>query len=99
MIAGNTFISSSNHDFSKPSHTNYLRKEIGQKVIISDYVWIGANSVVTAGVKIDKYSIVAAGSIVTKDVPEYCIVAGNPAIIIKTYDSKQKKWIRSDHHD
>lgn len=56
------------------------------EVIIGDDVWIGANSCIMKGVKIGTRSIVAAGSIVTKDVPSDVIVAGNPAKIIKNLD-------------
>lgn len=52
-------------------------------VKIEDDVWIGANSVILPGVTISKGVVVAAGSIVTKDIPEYAIVAGNPAKILK----------------
>lgn len=56
-------------------------------VNIEDNVWIGLNSVILKGVKIGKGSIVAAGSVVTKDIPAYTIVAGNPAKIIKNIKS------------
>lgn len=52
-------------------------------VVIEDDVWIGANSVVLPGVTIGKGAIVGAGSVVTKDVPPYAIVVGNPARVIK----------------
>lgn len=52
-------------------------------VLIGDDVWIGANSIILKGVNIGKCSIVAAGSVVTKNVPEYALVAGNPACIKK----------------
>jgi acetyltransferase-like isoleucine patch superfamily enzyme len=52
-------------------------------VIIKDDVWIGANSVILPGVTIEQGAVIAAGSIVTKDIPAYAIVAGNPAKIIK----------------
>ena len=58
--------------------------------IISDDVLIGANSVILEGVKIGRGSVVAAGSIVTEDVPEGVVVAGVPAKIIKKVDSKTK---------
>lgn len=56
-------------------------------IIIEDHVWIGFNAIILKGVKIGKGAIVAAGSVVTKDVPEYHLVAGNPAKIIK--DTRQ----------
>lgn len=52
-------------------------------VRICDNVWIGDKSSIMSGVTIGKGSIVAANSVVTHDVPEYCIVGGNPAKIIK----------------
>ena len=52
-------------------------------VIIEDGVWCGCNAVILKGVHIGKGGVVAAGSIVTKDVPPYAIVAGNPARVIK----------------
>ena len=58
--------------------------------IISDDVLIGANSVILEGVKIGRGSVVAAGSIVTEDVPEGVVGAGVPAKIIKNVDSKTK---------
>jgi len=52
-------------------------------VVIKDNVWIGMNAIVLKGVTIGENSIVAAGSVVTKDVPPNSIVAGNPAVIVK----------------
>jgi maltose O-acetyltransferase len=55
-----------------------------QPVVIHDDVWIGARAIILPGVTIGKGSIIAAGSVVTKDVPEYAVFGGNPAKIIKT---------------
>ena len=52
-------------------------------IIIEDDVWIGSNSIVLSGVKIGRGSIIGAGSVVTKSVPAYSIVVGNPAKVIK----------------
>lgn len=52
-------------------------------VIIGDNVWVGEKATILSGVTIGDGSIIAANSVVTKDVPAYCIVAGNPARIIK----------------
>ncbi len=52
-------------------------------VRIADNVWIGMGAVILKGVTIGENSVVAAGAIVTKDVPPNCVVAGNPATIVK----------------
>ena len=59
-------------------------------VIIEDDVVIGANCVILEGVKVGKGAVVAAGSVVTKDVPEDCVVAGIPAKVIKTKDDQTR---------
>ncbi|MDG1725904.1 MAG: acyltransferase [Emcibacteraceae bacterium] len=54
-----------------------------KETIIGDDVWIGANVVILPGVTVYNHSVIAAGAIVTKDVPKYALVGGNPAKIIK----------------
>ncbi|MBT3207376.1 MAG: transferase [Bacteroidetes bacterium] len=55
-------------------------------IIIEDDVWIGARVTILKGVKVGKGSVVAVGSVVTKDVPENSIVGGVPAKVVKTID-------------
>lgn len=57
-------------------------------VNIEDDVWIGASVLILKGVHIGKGAIVGAGSVVTNDVPEYCVVAGNPALVVKNLDGE-----------
>ncbi len=84
MMAPDCTIYSRNHEFSDLSRP---MMEQGysepQEVIIGDDVWIGGNVTILPGVKIGSHSIIGACSVVTKDVPEYAIVAGNPAQIKK----------------
>lgn len=56
---------------------------------IQDDAWIGAAAIIYPGVTIGKYAIVSAGAVVTKDVPDYTIVGGVPAKIIKTIEVKE----------
>lgn len=57
---------------------------------IGAYCWLGANTVILPGVELGPYTVVGAGSIVTKSFPEgYCVIAGNPARIIRQLDRHQ----------
>lgn len=94
LIAANVFISSSNHDFKNPYLDTYLKKEVPKKTQIKDSVWIGTHSVIVAGITVEKFAIIGAGSIVTKDVVAYTMVAGNPAKAIKKFDHLKKKWLK-----
>jgi acetyltransferase-like isoleucine patch superfamily enzyme len=62
--------------------------------VIKDDVWIGGNSVIIQGITIGTHCIVASGSVVTKDVPDYSVVGGNPARILRQYNHQTKKWER-----
>ena len=61
------------------------------KVLIKSGSFIGVNTVIMPGVSIGKNSVVGASSVVTKSVPDYAVVAGIPARIIKKYNPKNKK--------
>lgn len=80
MIGSHTSISTITHDYAKKDmHTTIISKPI----VIEDDVWIGTHSVIMPGVTLGKGSVIGAGSVVTKDVPEFAIVAGVPAALIK----------------
>lgn len=94
MLAQNIVLSGLNHGYENihiPPHHQKVTKKV---ITIEDEVWIGANVVVVAGVTIGKHSVVAAGSVVTKNVPPYSVVVGNPARIIKQYNPKTELWER-----
>jgi acetyltransferase-like isoleucine patch superfamily enzyme len=67
----------------KNGHWNTKGSIITSQIIIKDYAWISFNVIILKGVTIGEGAIVAAGSVVTKDVPDFAVVAGNPAKIIK----------------
>jgi acetyltransferase-like isoleucine patch superfamily enzyme len=57
---------------------------LGEKPIhIEDDVWIAAGATILRGVRIERGAIISAGSVVTRDVDAYCIVAGNPAVVVR----------------
>ena len=84
MLAPRVSIYAENHVFD---HPEILIRDQGvekKEVIIEDDCWIAANSILLAGVTIGKGSVVAAGSVVTENVPPYSVVAGVPAKFIKS---------------
>lgn len=64
------------------------------QVMIEDNVWLGEGVVVQQGVTIGQGSIIAANSVVTKDIPPYCIAGGVPTKILKVFDANSEKWIK-----
>lgn len=60
-------------------------------VVIEDRVWIGFNAIVLKGVTIGRGAVVAAGAVVTRDVPPYTIVGGNPARVIRELDEEKRE--------
>lgn len=94
ILAQNVVLSGLNHNYEDISLPIHLQGINVAPIIIEDDAWIAANSIITAGVTIGKHAIVAGGSVVTKNVPPYTIVAGNPAKIIKKYEYESRKWIR-----
>lgn len=63
-------------------------------VVIGKGSWIGFGVQIMSGVKIGNQCVIGAGSIVTKDIPDYSIAAGNPARIVKRYNHKNQQWER-----
>lgn len=69
------------------NHTMLFTDE--QPVLIREYAWVGAGATILPGVCIGRHAIVGAGSVVTKDVPDYAVAVGNPAKVIKMLDKEK----------
>ena len=82
-LAQGITVTALNHNFDDTTKRIDQQGVSTKAVIINDDVWIGANAVVLPGVTIGTHSVVAAGAVVSKDVPPYTIVAGVPAKVIK----------------
>jgi acetyltransferase-like isoleucine patch superfamily enzyme len=92
IFAQNIVASGLNHVY-QDIHTPIHQQGVTMATItVEDECWIGANVVLTAGITVGKHSVIAAGSIVTKDIPPYSIAAGNPARIIKQYNQLSGTW-------
>jgi len=95
MIAPHCVIASGIHDYKQLDKPMRFAGSYSKgPIIIEDDVWIGANCTITDGVHISKGVVVAANSVVTKDVKEFNIVAGNPAKVIG--NRKMNNIIRND---
>jgi len=75
-----------NHVFDNPEKPFIQQGITAQGITIEDDVWLGSNVVVTDGVRIGKGAVVAAGAVVTEDVPPHTMVGGVPAQVIKKID-------------
>ena len=82
-LAQGITVTALNHNFSDANKRIDEQGVSTSPVTIEDDVWIGANAVILPGVTIGEHSVVAAGAVVTKDVPPHSLVAGVPAKVIK----------------
>lgn len=85
-LAPGVRIATINHDFNE-RHTKYTYG----KVTIKKNAWIGMGATICPGVTIGKYAVVGAGSVVTKDIPDYGVAVGVPAKVIKMQNPDEQK--------
>lgn len=83
MMGPNVTILTSNHNFDRLDIPMRLQGSTTKEVIIGNDVWIGQNVIILPGVRIGNGVIIAAGAVVTHEVPDYAIIGGVPARIIK----------------
>lgn len=98
QMAPNVAIYTAGH----PIHpaTRNSQYEYGKPVTIGDNVWIGGNTVLCPGVQVGNNVVIGAGSVVTKDLPDWCIAAGNPCRVIrKITDADKRKLFRDEEID
>lgn len=93
-IGQGLFLLTTNHNYNSEISLPFDNVQILHSVSIGKNVWIGARCLITAGVKIEDGAIIAAGSVVTKSIPQCAIVGGNPAKIIGYRDTTLYK-----HHE
>ena len=93
-LGQHVFISGFNHGYADGTCDSNSQPLTIKPVVVGTESHIGANSVIVAGVHIGERCQIGAGSVVTKDIPSYCVAAGNPARILKRYDPGTKEWIR-----
>jgi acetyltransferase-like isoleucine patch superfamily enzyme len=95
LTASRVFIGDTYHDYRDPNAA-VLDQPMSdpRPVVIGDGAFLGVGSVILPGVAIGERAYVAAGAVVTKNVPANAVVAGNPARIIKRWDERGQRWMK-----
>ena len=95
LIAANCYITDHDHTWQNTDtpaiHNNHL---VAEETRIGECVWLGEKVVVLKGVTIGKNSVIGSGSVVTKSIPPFSVAVGNPARVIKSFDSETGSWVR-----
>jgi acetyltransferase-like isoleucine patch superfamily enzyme len=85
MLANGCLVTDANHRFDDPDRPVPWQGFTSKgPTVLGDNVWLGANVVVTSGVRIGKRCVIGANSVVTEDLPDYSIAAGSPAKVLRT---------------
>jgi acetyltransferase-like isoleucine patch superfamily enzyme/glycosyltransferase involved in cell wall biosynthesis len=91
-LGQHVFVSGFNHGYKDGTRNSSVQPLDIRPVVIGEESHIGANSVVLAGVKIGRRCQIGAGSVVTRDIPDFSIVVGNPARVIKRFNAESGEW-------
>jgi len=94
LFADRVYVSDCAHNYEDVK-TPIIKQSIKQlnEVVIGDGAWLGEN-VCVIGCKIGKNSVIGANSVVTSDIPDYCVAVGSPARVIKKFNSQSLNWER-----
>lgn len=95
QLAPNVSIYTAGHPVHPESRNSMY--EYGIEVTIGDNCWIGGNSVICPGVHIGNNVVIGAGSVVTKDIPDWSIAAGNPCKVIRKITEEDRKYYYKNH--
>ena len=94
QMAPNVAIYTAGHPIHPDSRNSQY--EYGISVTIGDNVWIGGNTVILPGVHIGNNVVIGAGSVVTKDIPDWTVAVGNPCRVVKTITEADRKYYFKD---
>lgn len=92
-ILGNTFVTNIDHEYKKIDVHIMEQPMIVKDTIIGDNCFIGYGAAIQAGTKLGKQCIVGTNAVVRGEFPDYCVIVGIPAKIIKIYDPQKNEWI------
>lgn len=90
LIAPNVSIYTAGHPLDPEARNSGYEYGIG--ITIGDNVWIGGNTVINPGVRIGNNVVIGSGSVVTRDIPDHTVAAGNPCRVIRKLREEDKKY-------
>jgi acetyltransferase-like isoleucine patch superfamily enzyme len=96
LLAPNVLVSNADHAFDDIEQP-YCQQGVSfsKELIIEENCWLGFNSSILGGITIGRGSVIGANANVTKDIPPFSVVVGNPGRIVKMYDPVLKKWVKT----
>ena len=94
LLAQQVIVSALNHNFEDVTRPIRVQHVNTKPVRICDGAWIGAHAIILPGVTVGRNSVVAAGSVVTRDVPDFSVVVGNPARVVRQHDPSTGRYER-----
>lgn len=95
LIAPEVFITDYNHGMDPEAVGGYSKQPLVVKSVkISEGSWLGQRVCIMPGVTIGKHCIIGAASVVTRDIPDYCIAVGPLARVVKRWDKALAAWVR-----
>ena len=89
------YITDQNHGYEDITRPISQQSQPERPVVIGDGTWLGYGSVVLPGVSIGRHVVVGANSVVTHDLPDYCVAVGSPARVVRTF-TPETGWQRTD---
>lgn len=98
VIGPYVFITDHNHKFEDPEipiKDQGISIHKNARIEIGSGSWIGTKATIIGNVRIGKHCVIGANSVVTKDIPDYCVAVGIPAKVVRKYDSGTGKWIKN----
>lgn len=94
LFADKVTIIASEHFYEDPGIPVWKQGSYHKGVHIGSGTWTGINVTILQGTDIGKNCVIGAGSVVKGDFPSHCVIAGNPAKIIKRFDNEENSWKR-----
>lgn len=93
MLSDRVYVSDTNHvyeDVNRPIKRQGLRD--GRRIEIGRGAWVGVGAAIVGNVRVGENAVVGANAVVTQDVPDFTVVAGNPAQIVRQHDGERWRW-------